>query len=287
MERKIKGSKHHGVKDPEKQRQVREDKIRMKINNRPQKEDFQEVPKSMQIMTSWKENAEFQKKKKPKGNSNLLDSTKHMKKEPWMPGMSKPLRPVPVFKQEEGEHKRAFYYRMHRTIDSMKQQRSYENKFKVELRRDMDGNTKMVEAEKDEVDQVLEDKKNKRLAKKGIVVKTKEEKRQKRREREKIRKLKKKGGKLSEDLDFDSFKDSVKFGEIVHEPPTIDFKSKKLDERKPGKSDLLLKQKMSGGVQKKKKKDKPSMAKKVIMEKERLRAVEAYRALKAERMSKS
>ena len=31
MGRKIKGSKHHGVKDPEKQRQVREDKIKAKV----------------------------------------------------------------------------------------------------------------------------------------------------------------------------------------------------------------------------------------------------------------
>ena len=47
MGRKIKGKKHHGVKDPEKQKEVREAKIRTKINNRPSAEDFQEIPKSL------------------------------------------------------------------------------------------------------------------------------------------------------------------------------------------------------------------------------------------------
>ena len=65
-------------------------------------------------------------------------------------------------------------------------------------------------------------------------------------------------------------------------------------ERKPGKGDLLLKQKLGGGggggakkhpagVSKKTKQPKPSMAKQAAMEKERVRVVEAYRALKAER----
>ena len=43
MGRKIKGKKHHGTKDPEKQRQVRDARIQMKINNRPSTEDFQEL----------------------------------------------------------------------------------------------------------------------------------------------------------------------------------------------------------------------------------------------------
>merc|ERR1711915_426859 len=107
------------------------------------------------------------------------------------------------------------------------------------------GNTKMVDAEMDEVDKVLEEKKRKRLAKKGIVLKSKEEKRKLRREREKMRKNKKKGGVVGEEIvDFESFKDSVEFGETVHAPPTIDFKSNKIDNNtKSGKKDLLLSKK--------------------------------------------
>ena len=137
-------------------------------------------------------------------------------------------------------------------------------------------------------------KQKKKFIKKGVVVRSKEEKRIARRERDKLRKNKKKGrGQSSEEeFDFDSFQDSYEFGEVVHEPPTLNYKPKKLQvqepqdgERKPGKKDLILKTQLSGGIVKKAKKIKPSLAKQVIMEKERLRVVEAYRALKAERMA--
>ena len=55
MGRKIKGKKHHGTKDPEKQRQAREAKVQLKINNRPSAEDFQELPKSMRMMMKARE----------------------------------------------------------------------------------------------------------------------------------------------------------------------------------------------------------------------------------------
>merc|ERR1719383_877057 len=224
------------------------------------------------------------RERKNKGDKSLLDSTKYLSKEPFMPGMKKPLRPVPVFKQREGEHKRALYFRMNQTIQSLKQQRSYENEFNVQLQRDQQGNTKMVDTELDEVDQIAFDQKKAKLAKKGIVLKSKEEKRVARRAREKARKNKKKGGQPSEDIvDFADFKDSVEFGEVVHQPPDISFNHKRLDEDRPGRKNLLLKQKLGGGAVKKSKKDKPSMARQVVIDAERQRVVEAYRALKAQK----
>lgn len=299
MGRKIKGSKHHGVKDPEKQRQVREDKIKAKINNRPQKEDFQEMPRSAMLLGNRYNEEVFQKRiRKSKAEKSLLDSTRFLSKpDQYAHGMKKDLRPVPVFRQREGEHKRAFYSRMERTIQSMKEQRKYENEFNVELKRDEHGQTKMVDANLDEVDQVAFDKKKAKLAKKGINIKSKEEKRQARRAREKARKNKKKGkgdgGGQEETMDFADFKDSVEFGEIVHQPPEIAFKHKLLvnqADRKPAaKSDLLLARKLSGGggggvAKKSKKVNKPSMARQVVIDQERQRVVEAYRALKAEKM---
>jgi len=290
MGRKIPGCKHHGAKDPLKSRQIREDKIKTKINNRPGKDDFQEMPKRMMQMMGDRLNPENFKprERKNKGDKSLLDSTRYLSKEPFMPGMKKPLRPVPVFKQKEGEHKRALYFRMNQTIQSLKQQRDYENEFNVELQRDEQGNTKMVDAELNEVDQTLFDQKKAKMAKKGIVMKSKEEKRVARRAREKARKNKKKGkggGEASEDIvDFGDFKDSVEFGEVVHQPPDISFNHKRLHDDKPGKNNLLLKQKLTGGVVKKPKKDKPSMARQVVIDQERQRVVEAYRALKAQKM---
>ena len=37
--------------------------------------------------------------------------------EPKLKGMTKPLKPVPVFKQVPGETKKAFYRRMDRTVN--------------------------------------------------------------------------------------------------------------------------------------------------------------------------
>merc|ERR1719370_2235949 len=70
----------------------------------------------------------------------LLDSTKHLNYDgPNQKGMTKPLKPIPVFKQGEGEHKRAFYYRMDKTIQSMKKRAEYEQKFNVEVSTDENG----------------------------------------------------------------------------------------------------------------------------------------------------
>lgn len=147
----------------------------------------------------------------------------------------------------------------------------------------------MVDAEEDVVEDVQFEKKKKKLAKKGIILKTKEEKRVARRAREKARKNKKKSKK---DDDFDDFRDSVEFGEVVHAPPALSFKNKKLEaggleDRRPGRGNLILKQRIDGAaVIKKPKAPKPSLARQAMMETERQRVVEAYRALKAERMAR-
>merc|ERR1719348_32093 len=155
-----------------------------------------------------------QKKEKVKRNPDhkgLLDSSKHRNFEPRLPGMNKPLKPIPVFKQNPGEHKRAFYYRMDKTIQSMKKRAQFEDKYKVDVQMDAEGNSKIVDREKDEIEVEMEEKRNAKLARKGIVRKTKEEKRQAGRDREKKRKKKNKGG----DDDFSHLNDKVEFGEVV------------------------------------------------------------------------
>merc|ERR1719216_856029 len=46
----------------------------------------------------------------PPEEKGLLDSRKHMTYEMKLPGMKRPLKPVPVFKQQPGENKRSFYH---------------------------------------------------------------------------------------------------------------------------------------------------------------------------------
>ena len=166
----------------------------------------------------------------------------------------------------------------------MKKRSEFEEKYKVEVQLDKKGKSVVVDREKDEVEVEQEKKKIAKLAKKGIVVKSKEEKRVARRERERARKNKKKPKDKSNVLDFDDFKDTVAFGDTVDAPPTLKFKNfEKTSSTKPaseGKAALLLhKLDESGGG--KVKKVKLSGVQKVRQEQERLSVVEQYRKKKA------
>merc|ERR1719219_1231626 len=231
----------------------------------------------LQLMIRAKEeikNETFEQNKNNKNKSSLppeekdlLGSKNHYNVEMKLPGMNRPLKPVPVFKQHPGENKRAFYYRMDKTIQSMKSRKDWEKRYGVDVTTDEQGQTRVVEHEKDEIELEIEKKKKEKLAKRGIIVKSKEEKRKLRREREKKRKNKNK--RKDDSKDFSDFQDCVSFGETVHAPPTI--KDLNNETRRPGQKDLLLKKSFGGvkktivGVQK----PKQSLAKKVIMEKER------------------
>merc|ERR1712181_217315 len=139
-----------------------------------------------------------------------------------------------------------------------------------------------------------EKKKIEKLAKKGIVRRSKEEKRVMRRQREKMRKNKnKRGSNNAEDkLDFDDFKDDVAFGDTVDAPPTLKFRGfEKSSSSKPAEGGgLLLSQKHLDDKDKssnepKAKKVKLSIAQKVNMERERLNVVAPDRAKKAASLS--
>ena len=288
MGRKIKGKKHHGTKDPEKQRQAREAKIQMKINNRPSGEDMQELPKSMRMMMKAREDVKLgnsgpvrQRKVKDPDTNHLLDSSKyHTPVEIKQKGMNKPLKPVPVFKQNPGEHKRAFYYRIDQTIQSMKKRALFEEKYKVDVQMKPDGGTQIVDREQDELEKEYEKNKIEKLAKKGITVRTKEEKRKLKREKDKLRRNKKKGNAEEEGADenFESLRDEVQFGERVDAPPTIKL-PKFTPSSKPGAKNLLLHKTLNKNVQKKN--STMSMAKKHSLEMQRQKAVELYRQMKA------
>ena len=285
MGRKIKGKKHHGTKDPEKQRQAREAKVQMKINNRPSGEDMQELPKSMRMMMKAREDVKTgnsgpvrQRKVKDPDTKHLLDSSKyHSPVEIKQKGMNKPLKPVPVFKQNPGEHKRAFYYRIDQTIQSMKKRALFEEKYKVDVQMKPDGGTQIVDREQDELEKEYEKNKIEKLAKKGITVRTKEEKRKLKREKDKLRRNKKKGNEGA-DENFESLRDEVQFGERVDAPPTIKL-PKFTPSSKPGAKNLLLHKTLNKNVQKKN--STMSMAKKHSLEMQRQKAVELYRQMKA------
>ena len=90
---------------------------------------------------------------------------------------------------------------------------------------------------------------------------------------------KKKGNTEIEDVEenFEDLQDKVEFGERVDAPPSIKL-SKFTPSNHPGSKKMLLHKTLNNSVTKKKSK---SMAQKQAIEKERQKAVELYRQLKA------
>ena len=218
-----------------------------------------------------------------------------------LPGMKRPLKPVPVFRQKPGETQKRFFNRMEQTAKAVIERSKYEDKYGVEVKQDeVTGETRVRDREKDEVELAAEQERVKRLAKKGIVVRTKEEKRQLRRLKEKEKRMKKKrrlrkklmteDGEWQEERpkDFGDLEgDNVTFNEVAMQPPSIKSAAKM---RKPAKGSAGG---GGGGKNKKlllsKKLQKPpiSLAKKQILESERQRVIQEYRKLKLDgRVSK-
>ena len=301
MGRKIPGKKHHGVKDPEKQKERREAELRQKVNSAPKNIDDQEIPKKLQMISKLREdtkNGKIVREKKEK-RDKLLDSSKHMGYEMKLPGMKKPLKPIPIFKQDPGEKQKHFFKRVHNQVQQFLQQKQYEAKYNVDLVQDAEnGKTKFVEREKDELDEHMQKLKTEKLAKKGIVVKSKEEKRKQKRLKEKEKRLKKKRRAFKkmqeeEEEDFDDEPEKVEFNDVVQAPPSKLAGVKNNEARRPGQNkDLLLlseqnmkvkaivKPKVKDTKAKKKMKQKMSLAKKQLFEIDRQSIIEQYRALK-------
>lgn len=129
------------------------------------------------------------------------------------------------------------------------------------------------------------------MAKRGIVVKSKEEKRQIRRQKEKDRKRKKKRsrGEKNDDGFRELNSEKPTFNDVVHQPPTLCLPRgvSNTEARRPGAGKNLLlrdKLKLKGTKNKtieKKKEPEMSLASKERLRVERERVIEEYRKLKS------
>ena len=303
MGRKIPGKKHRGRQTPEQQKEKRDAELRQKVNSAPKFIDDQEIPKKMQLISKLREDTKNGKINKPKkdqkADKNLLDSSKHMGYEMRLPGMKKPLKPIPIFKQDPGEKPKLFYKRVHNQVEQFLQQKAYEAKYNIDLVQDEEnGKTKFVEREKDELDEHMHKLKAEKLAKKGIVLKSKEEKRKEKRLKEKEKRLKKKRKSYKkmqeeEEEDFDDEPEKIEFNDVVQAPPSKLQGVKNNEARRPGQSKglLLLSEqnmkvkgkpvaKVKDTKAKKKFKQKMSMARQQMFEIDRNSIIEQYRAFK-------
>ena len=249
MGRKIPGKKHRGVKDPFKQQAKRKAELETKINAPPKDADDQAIPKSLEKIVKLKEAVKSGKitkvKNKKKNRKNALISVGEQNSKPLHP-KAKPDKVVPIFRQKAGESKEQFLHRVDRDTHAFLKETQFEKKYGVLVNRNpKTGNIEGVtKCSKDELDNIkklkVKDKDTKKKKKKKAVEKPKMTKAQKRKEKLKLKKEKLKENEVDE---FESLKDEVEFGEIVHEPPQIKVRPKKADSSsaaKPGKKDLLL-----------------------------------------------
>jgi len=288
--KRIPGKKRGGFKDLDVRLEQREKDLAKKKDAAPTDLEQQHIPKKLQLIMNAKNQGvnkpQFKRKKaETYRGKKLLDSTLTMGTETKLAGMKKPLKPVPVFKQNPGESKKAFYKRMDKTVNAVLQRKKYEEKYDVDVFDNPEtGQTDVKDRQKDEIDLEVD---KKRKTKKGVQIKSKEEKRQIRRAKEKEKKMKKKKGGNSainndeedEEKEF-ATNERVAFNEVAHAPPTkLAGFANSLAERRPGqKSNLLLAQKL-----KSKKDSGVSLARQKVLADEREKVIAQYRKIRNEK----
>ncbi|XP_029659234.1 uncharacterized protein LOC115233120 [Formica exsecta] len=292
MGRKIPAKKHRGIKDPEKQRAKRLAELESRTNAAPKDTDEQAIPKSLEHVIKLKEAAKSNngilKRKRKKKNALICVGQQHPKLS--LHPKAKPEKIVPVFQQRVDESGEQFLHRVSRDTHAFLKETAFEKKYGVQIERNSEtgqiqGLTK-CKREKDDVEMLRAKHKNIKKKKKTTESPlTKSEKRK--------LKLQLKKEKKVEDIDeFKNLRDKVAFNEVVHEPPKLNIKSKKInEERKP--KNLLLNSLLENS--------KPSSISKVIdrsgkrknlpvierrkLEKQQNEAIAAYRQLKSERLA--
>ncbi|KAM4692425.1 coiled-coil domain-containing protein 137 [Rhinophrynus dorsalis] len=223
-----------------------------KTNSRPKDLDFQEIPfKLREIMKSKMEMNKPKKKRKRKPESQR--------------GQNSELQtdiPVPKFKRGRKESVGAYLDRMNR-----------EAKHVIFLSKNQPDREPELEMEEPKASDQKEKSQNKKSQNKKDF------------DRRRLDKILRKKEMIKETrLEKDIFQDTVKFGEVAMEPPSLTAKPRKSGtQTKPGEKQLLLKKlfnKESGP-------SKPpamSLARKRLIEEERERVIQAYRELKKQKL---
>lgn len=286
MGRKIPGKKCKRVKDPEKQRAARLENLKDKINLDPAFPDEQEIPHNLKHLIYLKEKAkgnQLKHVKKRRKNKELINGNRLFGEEVDLPGMTKPVRPVPNFNQRKGEAEHHFLHRIERLCQNVVNESKFEKKFGVEVCRNSE--TGAIEVKKcSDLERGKKKKKSSSSNEKNNI------------NRAKYKKAVKQLSKLERrESDFGHLNDEVKFGEVVHQPPSLKVLPRKASanssERKPGQKDLILKRLLNPSTSvttaaPRKWKDM-SDGDKMRMEQRREEAVKAYKMLKAQRYSQA
>lgn len=225
MGRKIPAKKHHGVKDPEKQAERRNAKIKLKINETPENIEEQEIPKKLKNL--------FKKPHKKRGlDDPSLELILLNNKDPTSKIQLRPVKKTPKIKRRPEETDRDLLWRTEVvTRDYMKQKR-FEDKYDVDVEKDYKTGAvqikKRVPFVEDQVNTEPKNKWEKKKLKKMEKIRLEQEERKRlKKEKFKEKKLykKNKGKKMDE---FSVLKqDKIEFGEVAEQPPTLTAKPRK------------------------------------------------------------
>lgn len=208
----------------------------------PKNADEQAIPKSLERIIKLKESAKTNsgilKRKQKKKALISVGLHQHRSNHP----KAKPEKVVPVFQQQPGESGKHFMHRVSRDTHNFLKEVAFERKYSIQIERDSNTGEiqSLTKCKKNEAETLRTKHKNINRKKKiveGITTLTKNEKR-------KLKRAKKKK-KLKNHDKFERLQDKVVFGEVVHEPPRLKIKSKKMNEdRKP--KNLLLNSLLEG-----------------------------------------
>lgn len=229
MGRKIPAKRHHGVKNPEKQAERRNAKIKLKINEAPIDIDDQEVPKK--IKNLFKTNKV--KKAKVKIEPTVKGKGKGKKSEINKFQPQRPLKKIPKIERMPGESDRDLLWRAELTTRNYLKKSRFEEKYDVDV--ETNDKTGEVAIKKRDM-KFIEDKikveptdkwEKKKMKKQEKLQKERDERKQAKKEKFKARKLHLKNKKLKLD-DFSVLKqDKVEFGDVAEQPPTLTAKPRK------------------------------------------------------------
>ncbi|MEE6506885.1 hypothetical protein FKM82_007890 [Ascaphus truei] len=222
-----------------------------KTNSRPKDLDVQEIPfKLREIMKSRLEMKQPKKKRKRRAENQGAPSAP-------FPGDI----PVPKFKRKKRESVGAYLGRMNRETQHV----IFLSKNQVERKPEEE-----LEGTEEGVTQKEGSQKEKSQRKKNF---------EKRKQDRILRKKEEKNATL---LEKDIFRDTVKFGEVVMEPPSFTVKPRKSTvKNNPGEKQLLLKKLFDKGTAPPVlQKPAVSLARQRLIQEERERVVQAYRDLK-------
>lgn len=128
-----------------------------------------------------------------------------------------------MFEQHPGESDRQFLYRVNKVCDRVKHETAFEDKFKVEIKRDSHGEVESVlKRAKDPIEMMMKQIKQEKKAKKKKKKGQNEEPRLTKWQKRKLKQDQKKKDKIENNFEgFEKFKDEVRFGELVHAPPNL------------------------------------------------------------------